>query len=137
MNRLLRFKRGNHAAEIGQWFVRPVQSSLPPIYRLLAALLVAMAGCTTKPPEPARVQRVNVPVAVACQEPVPDKPPLPIDSLTPGSDLDTAVKAALASIDRLTGYTGQLETALANCRAPISQTTTYGLSGQFPQEQSK
>lgn len=100
------------------------------------ALCLVLAGCGAKPIEPARVQRVNVPVAVACQEPVPDKPLLPIDSLKPGSDLDTAVKAALASIDRLTGYSGQLETALANCRAPIQQ-TTYGLTGQFPKEKTE
>ena len=87
---------------------------------LVALVLWLLTGCAAAP-QPARVLRVNVPVPVACQEPVPAKPVLPVDSLPASADLDRFVQAAIATIERLTGYSGQLETARGNCRAPIPE----------------
>ena len=87
---------------------------------LILLVVWLLTGCATAP-EPARVLRVNVPIPVACQEPVPAKPVLPVDSLPASADLDRFVQAAIATIERLTGYSGQLETALDNCRAPIPE----------------
>ncbi|ARU04766.1 hypothetical protein CCO03_08815 [Comamonas serinivorans] len=95
-----------------------------------AIAVLALSGCASTTPEPARTIRVNVPIPIACQEPVPEKPNMPVDSLPTDADLDRIVQAMIASIERWEGYAGQLETALANCRVPVKQ-SGYGLRGSL------
>ena len=83
---------------------------------LLSALL---AGCQAAP-ERVVLQQVKVPIPVECREPVPDRPAMPTESLTPGVRLDQFAKAAMAEIERREGYEVQLRAALDNCRKPIS-----------------
>ncbi|AVS68116.1 hypothetical protein C8245_22830 [Paracidovorax avenae] len=78
-----------------------------------------LAGCTTAPPR-VEVQRVNVPVPVECQEPVPARPVMPTDALRRGATVDDFARAAMAELQRRDGYEGQLLTALEACRAPIN-----------------
>lgn len=83
-----------------------------PVIALAAVLL--LAGCTTASPE--RVQ-TRVPVPVACQEAVPDRPVMPTEALVPGVLPWTLLRAALAEIDRREAYEVQMRAALVACTA--------------------
>lgn len=81
---------------------------------VLAAALLALAGCQT-PPARIELQRVNVPVPVACDEPVPERPAMPTEQLRPGATVDQFTQAALAEIERREAYEIQLMAALMAC----------------------
>jgi hypothetical protein len=78
---------------------------------------VLLAGCAAPRVE---IQRVNVPVPVACQEPMPARPVYPTEGLRPPVSLDAFAAAAMAEIEWREGYEGELLAALENCRKPIS-----------------
>lgn len=80
--------------------------------------LLALAGCQTAPAR-IELQRVNVPVPVACDEPVPERPAMPTEQLRPGATVDQFTQAAKAEIERREAYEIKLIAALANCRHPI------------------
>ena len=84
---------------------------------LLAIVVMALAGCETAPR--VEIQRVNVAVPVACQEPTPARPAMPTEALRPGATVDQFAQAALAEIERREGYEWQLVAALAICTRPI------------------
>lgn len=84
-----------------------------PIFLLLALL----AGCAAQPV--VQVQRVKVPVPVACKEPVPERPVMPTEGLSPPVTLDTFAQAAMAEIERREGYEQQLRTGLLACTTPV------------------
>ncbi|MFD2756402.1 hypothetical protein [Comamonas terrae] len=86
---------------------------------LLIALL-ALAGCQSAPVR-VELQRVNVPIPVACAEPIPVRPVMPTDQLEPGVALDQFVRAAQAEIERREGYETQLRAALENCRRSVEE----------------
>lgn len=81
---------------------------------LLIALL-ALAGCQMAPAH-VELQRVNVPIPVACEEPIPDRPAMPTEQLKPGTNIDQFTKAAQAEIERREGYEIQLRAVIQNCR---------------------
>ncbi|WCM88861.1 hypothetical protein M5C98_02055 [Acidovorax sp. NCPPB 3576] len=83
----------------------------------LIAYCALAAGCATQ--NHVEVQRVNVPIPVACEEPVPDRPSMPTEALRMGATVDDFARAAMPEIERREGYEGELLTALGNCRAPI------------------
>jgi len=84
------------------------------------ASLLALAGCQTAPTR-VELQRVNVPVPVACDEPVPERPAMPTEQLRPGATVDQFTQAALAEIERREAYEIQLIAALMVCTRPIEQ----------------
>ncbi|QQB53641.1 hypothetical protein I6H54_08465 [Delftia acidovorans] len=86
---------------------------------MLAAAVLALAGCQT-PPARIELQRVNVPVPVACVEPVPERPARQTEQLRPGATVDQFTQAAQAEIERREAYEIRLTAALANCHRPIS-----------------
>lgn len=86
---------------------------------VLAAALLALAGCQT-PPARIELQRVNVPVPVACDEPVPERPAMPTEQLRPGATVDQFTQAAQAEIDRREGYEVRLLAALVVCTLPVT-----------------
>ena len=86
---------------------------------VLAAAVLALAGCQTAPTR-VELQRVNVPVPVACDEPEPERPAMPTEQLRPGATVDQFTQAAQAEIERREAYETRLVAALANCRRPIS-----------------
>ncbi|WP_426307850.1 hypothetical protein ACN9MJ_10670 [Acidovorax facilis] len=86
-----------------------------------ATLFVACAllsGCETSPR--VEIQRVNVAVPVACQEPMPERPAMPTEALRPGATVDQYAQASMAEIERREGYEGQLVAALVACTAPAA-----------------
>lgn len=85
---------------------------------------VLLAGCAVPRVE---LQRVSVPVPVACQEPMPARPSYPTESLLPPVSLDAFAAAAMAEIERREGYEIELVTALEACRAPIAAKPAGGL----------
>lgn len=85
----------------------------------LIAFCALVSGCATQ--NHVEVQRVNVPIPVACEEPVPDRPAMPTEALRPGATVDDFTRAAVAEIERRKGYEGQLLTALETCRMPIAK----------------
>lgn len=78
----------------------------------LVLLLTACAGAPV-------LTEVKVPVPVACQEQVPDRPAMPTEGFTAKPALDQYVRAARAELERREGYEQQLRTALEACTAPI------------------
>ncbi|WFF79267.1 hypothetical protein [Delftia tsuruhatensis] len=84
------------------------------------ALLLALAGCQTAPAR-VELQRVNVPVPVACDEPVPERPVMPTEQLRPGATVDQFTQAAQAEIERREGYEARLLAALISCTQPVRQ----------------
>lgn len=80
----------------------------------LAAALLG-AGCAGTP----QYTRVNVPVPVACDESVPDRPVMPTEALAPGVEPWVLLRAALSEIDRREAYEVRLAAALANCTRPM------------------
>lgn len=84
---------------------------------LIALVALLLAGCASAPR--VELQRVNVPVPVECQEPIPDRPVMPTEALAPGVEPFVLMRAALAEIDRREGYELRLRTALEACTAPI------------------
>lgn len=87
----------------------------------MRALLVALGcllltGCETL----RGAVGVNVPVPIACQEPVPERPVMPTDLLRPGVDEFTFTITAQAEIEVREAYSHRLLTALQACRKPIT-----------------
>lgn len=80
----------------------------------LAAALLG-AGCAGKP----QYTRVNVPVPVACDEDVPDRPVMPTEALALGAEPWVLLRAALSEIDRREAYEVRLAAALVNCTRPM------------------
>lgn len=90
------------------------------LWPICAAAVLALAGCQT-PPARVELQRVNVPLPVACDEPVPERPVMPTEQLRPGATVDQFTQAALAEIDRREGYEVRLLAALMACTRQIRQ----------------
>lgn len=90
------------------------QKLFPPVL-----IPLVLAGCVATAPR-VEIQRVNVAVPVACQEPTPDRPVMPTEALRPGATVDQFTQAAMAEIERREGYEVQLVAALANCTRPIA-----------------
>lgn len=84
----------------------------------LCAVLLMLAGCAARPA--LRVQQVNVPVPVPCQQTVPVRPVMPTESLNPGVTLDAFAAAAIAEIERREGYEGELRAALTACVGEVT-----------------
>ena len=84
----------------------------------LIAACALMAGCAST--NHVEIQRVNVPVPVECQEPVPERPVMPTEGLADTATLDQFAQAAMAEIERRDGYEGELLAALENCRKPLN-----------------
>lgn len=84
----------------------------------LPLLLALLAGCAAKPPV-VQLQQVKVPVPVVCSEPVPERPVMPTEALSPPVSLDTFAQAAMAEIERREGYERQLLAGLRACTAPV------------------
>lgn len=61
----------------------------------------------------------KVPVPVACQEQVPQKPVMPTEALAPGAAPFVLLRSALAEIDRREGYEQVMRAALVACTAPL------------------
>ena len=80
----------------------------------LIAASAFLAGCGS-----VKHVQVRVPVPVACQEQVPERPALPTDALQPEAAPWVLLRSALAEIDRREGYELQLETALRICTEPV------------------
>lgn len=85
----------------------------------MAAIVLVLTGCfETLPVVPARAA-----IPVQCKEPIPARPAMPTDNLTPESSLDDGVKTMQAEIVLRDGYEVQLVTALTACTAPITGAT--------------
>lgn len=82
---------------------------------IAASALTACAGNGNH----VEIQRVNVAVPVACNEPTPARPVMPTEALRPGATVDQFAQAATAEIERREGYEVQLIAALATCTRPI------------------
>ena len=92
---------------------------LPLLSAALAAVLLSVAGCAQSPPR-VEIQRVNIAVPVACDEPEPVRPTMPTEHLAGDADLDTWAKSAIAEIERREGYEEQLREGLRNCKRPLT-----------------
>lgn len=95
---------------------------------VLIAACALMAGCAST--NHVEIQRVNVPIPVACQEPVPKRPVMPTEGLASTATLDKFAQAAMAEIERREGYEGELLVALENCRKPVNASGTPGAQGR-------
>ncbi len=85
----------------------------------LIAVCAMVTGCASVPA--VEVQKINIPIPVACEEPVPARPAMPTEALRPGATVDDFTRAAMAEIERREGYEGELMVALGACRAPIQK----------------
>lgn len=83
--------------------------------RYLLLLCVALTGCNAT-----MGGITKVPVPVACQEEVPDRPVMPTEALSAEATLDQFVQAAAAEIERREGYEVKLRTSLEACVKPIA-----------------
>ena len=93
---------------------------LPLASAALAAVVLMMTGCAQSPPR-VEIQRVNIAVPVACNEPEPERPSMPTEHLAGDADLDTWAKSVIAEIERREGYEEQLRAGLRNCKRPLNQ----------------
>lgn len=88
-------------------------------FALLAALVASaglLAACGVAP-----VQKVNVPIPVACDAAEPARPAMPTEALSAGVDLDRFAAAAMAEIELREGYEGEVLAALRACTAPLGE----------------
>jgi hypothetical protein len=84
--------------------------------RFLAILMMlALAGCATNP----AITTIRVPVAIQCQEAVPERPIMPTEELKQAPNLDQFTQAAQAEIERREGYETTLLASLKACTDPL------------------
>lgn len=74
---------------------------------------VLLAGCTTAPSAPVRVE---VPVMVPCIGAVPARPAYEFDTLPPAATDGEIILALARDWLRGRGYEGELEAVIAGCR---------------------
>lgn len=79
------------------------------------AMLFLLSACGTTPV----LTEIKVPVPVACQEKVPDRPVMPTEEFTAKPTLDQYVRAARAEIERREGFEQMLVAALKACTDPV------------------
>lgn len=79
----------------------------------LIAACTVLTGCATQ------TAQVRVPLPVACNEQLPQRPEMPTETLQPGVAPWLLLRAALAEIDRREGWELQLVAALRACTAPV------------------
>ena len=78
--------------------------------RLLLMVIVALAGCATAPAP----LRVDTPVALPCPPPpIAVRPALPISQITRDSPPASVLRAYVATVEVLMGYSLSLETLLS------------------------
>ncbi|WP_273808824.1 MULTISPECIES: hypothetical protein [unclassified Pseudomonas] len=85
---------------------------------IIVGLVVALAGCGSRPvaePEP-RVVRVEVPVQVPCRVKAPAVPAWAADGLRREDSLEVKVRALLAERRQRQGYEKVLEAANRSCQ---------------------
>ena len=87
------------------------QLALQIIPKIIPILL--LAGCTSAPPAP---QRVEVPVFMPCVKSVPRRPVYEFDQLAPAATDGEIVLALARDWPRGRKYEGDLESAIAGCR---------------------
>ena len=87
-------------------------------HSLIPLIALLLAGCAAQPV--VQVRQVKVPVPVACQEPIPERPVMPTEALQAPVTLDAFSQAAMAEIERREGYEQQLLAGLRACAAPTS-----------------
>lgn len=83
----------------------------------VAVIALALAGCAGKKEVVTTPVAVSVPVAEPCPAPdmdVPARPELPIKNITAASQMDRDADLWKATVLRLLGYVGALETAVAS-----------------------
>lgn len=81
---------------------------------LILALLATLPGCaTTSAPV---VTEVNIPVAVPCEAPLPEKPDFAVDNLPIGAPIDEQMRALRAERAQRKGYEIELEAAVRACQ---------------------
>lgn len=79
------------------------------------ALGMLLTACGSAPV----LTEVKVPIAIQCQEAVPDRPAMPTEGFTAKPALDEYVRAARAELEIREGYETKLRTALEACTAPV------------------
>ena len=87
-------------------------------------LITILAGCATEPQ--VQVRTIRVPVPIACEEPVPDRPGMPTEHLADDANIADFTRAAIAEIARREGYELQLRTALTRSPRPMGLCTSRG-----------
>jgi len=81
---------------------------------LLSVMVLAACG-TTKPIIAPEVQKVEVPIAVACKEKEPEKPTFGFNDLTPESDIYQKSQILLSDRKLHLAYETELLAALKSC----------------------
>ena len=77
-------------------------------------VMLLLAGCASTPK--LDVQRVEVPIPVACKAEPPARPDWAVDHLEIGSGIWRQMQALRAERQQRIGYEGELEAALKSCR---------------------
>ena len=84
---------------------------------ILINLGLVLAGCTSVPQQPViQIQKVEVPVPVACKTESPPQPNLCLPTLNGTEDIFTSVKCLLSDIEQHKAYETQLDAALRSCK---------------------
>lgn len=83
---------------------------------LLCPLLLALAGCASKPQIVVRTERVEVPVQVPCRAPEIERPQWAVDALPDGAGVFARVKAMAVEIEQRRAYEARLEAAIGACK---------------------
>lgn len=84
---------------------------------VVVAATAILTACETAP----RTQNVKTPVPIECRVQRPDRPAMPTEALSPGADVDTFARAAMAEIDLREAYEIKLSAALDVCTAPLER----------------
>jgi hypothetical protein len=90
------------------------------IETLLLVTLAFFGGRWTAP-EVERLVPINVMVPVACDQPVPERPAMPTDTLDLEAQVDVQNRSMRAEIELRDGHEGRLLAALEACRQPIGK----------------
>lgn len=82
---------------------------------LILLLAILLPACASNPVIKAEVQKVDIPIEVACKAEIPSPPDLNFDKLKQEQDIYDKTKALTADRQLQKGYEAQLLAALTSC----------------------